>query len=84
MRRWEATNSAAYEGAQLREGLFDETNTASTVWADMAYCSQANEAFLKKNGFVSRIHRNSMQIHKRRLSDRLRRGSHCCPPLPPA
>jgi IS5 family transposase len=33
------------------------TNTASTVWADTAYRSAANEVFLGKNGFVSRIHR---------------------------
>jgi IS5 family transposase len=27
------------------------------VWADTAYRSKANEEFLAKNGFVSRIHR---------------------------
>ena len=56
-RRWDATDAAAYEGARLREGLLDKTNTASTVWADTAYRSKANEEFLAKNGFVSRIHR---------------------------
>lgn len=34
IRRWEATDAAAYEGARLREGLLDKTNTASAVWAD--------------------------------------------------
>lgn len=57
IRRWETTDAAAYEGARLREGLLDRTNTASTVWADTAYRSKANEEFLEKNGFVSRIHR---------------------------
>ncbi len=57
IRRWDATDAAAYEGARLREGLFDKTNTASAVWADTAYRSKANEAFLESNGFVSRIHR---------------------------
>lgn len=57
IRCWEATDAAAYEGARLREGLLDKTNTASTVWADTAYRSKANEEFLAKNGFVSRIHR---------------------------
>jgi transposase, IS5 family len=57
IRRWDATDAAAYEGARLREGLLDKTNTASTVWADTAYRSKANEEFLAKNGFVSRIHR---------------------------
>ena len=37
--------------------MLDKTNTASTVWADTAYRSKANEEFLEKNGFVSRIHR---------------------------
>ena len=51
------TDAAAYEGARLREGLLDPGNTARTVWADTAYRSSANEAFLDKHGFVSRIHR---------------------------
>jgi IS5 family transposase len=57
VRRWSATDAAAYEGARLREGLLDKTNTASTVWADTAYRSKANEEFMAKNGFVSRVHR---------------------------
>jgi transposase, IS5 family len=57
IRRWEATDAAAYEGARLRQGLLDKTNTASPVWADTAYRSKANEEFLAKNGFISRIHR---------------------------
>jgi IS5 family transposase len=57
IRRWSATDAAAYEGARLREGLLDNTNTASAVWADTAYRSRANEEFLERNGFVSRIHR---------------------------
>ena len=57
IRRWLATDAAAYEGAKLREGLLDRTNTASTVWADTAYRSAANETFMDENGFVSRVHR---------------------------
>jgi IS5 family transposase len=57
IRKWTATDAAAYEGARLREGLLDKTNTASGVWADTAYRSAANEAFMHKNGFVSRVHR---------------------------
>jgi len=37
--------------------LLDKANTASGIWADTAYRSVANEAFLAKNGFVSHIHR---------------------------
>jgi transposase, IS5 family len=57
IRKWAATDAAAYEGARLREGLLDKSNTASGVWADTAYRSAANEAFMEKNGFVSQIHR---------------------------
>ncbi len=57
IRTWSATDAAAYEGARLRDGLLDKTNTASSVWADTAYRSAANETFMEKNGFVSRVHR---------------------------
>jgi len=57
IRKWAATDAAAYEGARLREGLLDKTNTAGAVFADTAYRSATNEAFMEKNGFVSRIHR---------------------------
>ncbi len=57
IRCWAATDAAAYEGARLREGLLDRTNTASAVWADTAYRSKANEEYLARKGFISRIHR---------------------------
>jgi IS5 family transposase len=57
IRCWLATDAAAYEGARLREGLLDRSNTASTVWADTAYRSKANEAFLEARSFISQIHR---------------------------
>jgi hypothetical protein len=45
----------------LRDGLLDKTNTASSVWADSAYRSKANETFLANNGFTSKIHRKKPQ-----------------------
>jgi IS5 family transposase len=56
IRRARTTDAAAHDGARLREGLIDPANTASDVWADTAYRSAANEAFLAKAGKVSRIH----------------------------
>jgi transposase, IS5 family len=56
IRRQKVTDAAAHDGARLREGLIDPTNTASDVWADTAYCSQANEDFLADRGKTSRIH----------------------------
>jgi transposase, IS5 family len=57
IRKWRATDAAAFEGRQLREGLLDKTNTAGGVWADTAYRSAANEEFMEQNGFVSHVHR---------------------------
>lgn len=57
IRKWAASDAAAYEGRMLRRGLLDKTNTGSAVWADTAYRSKKNEAFMARNGFTSRIHR---------------------------
>jgi transposase, IS5 family len=73
IRKWTATDAAAYEGARLREGLLDKTNTAASVWADTAYRSAANEAFMAKNGFVSRIHRKKPK--GRPMPDAVRRAN---------
>ena len=56
IRREMTTDAGAHDGARLREGLIDPANTASDVWADTAYRSAANEAYLDKAGKVSRIH----------------------------
>jgi IS5 family transposase len=55
------TDTAKFEGAMLRDGLLDKTDTASSVWADSAYRSKANETFLAANGFTSKIHRKKPQ-----------------------
>jgi IS5 family transposase len=57
IRKWNASNAAAYAGRLLRHGLLDKSNTASGVWADTGYRSQKNETFVARNGFVSHIHR---------------------------
>src|SRR5512134_350864 len=56
IRRGKVTNAAAHDGARLREGLIDQNNTASDVWADSAYRSAENERFLARIGKTSRIH----------------------------
>ena len=50
------------EKNDLREGLLDKTNTASSVWADTAYRSKANEDFMEKQGFVSKVHRKKPHL----------------------
>ena len=50
-----------------------KTNTASAVWADTAYRSAANEAFMAKNGFVSHVHRKKPK--GRAMPDMMRRAN---------
>jgi transposase, IS5 family len=57
IRRQKVTDAAAHDGARLREGLIDPSNTASDVWADTAYRSKANEDFLADRCKTSRTHR---------------------------
>lgn len=57
IRRRLVTDAAAHDGARLREGLIDPNNTAAGVWADTAYQSRANRAYLDERGKVSHIHR---------------------------
>ena len=56
IRRWTVTDAARHDGALLPE-LIDRNNTASEVWADTAYRSQANETFLASRLLRSQIHR---------------------------
>ena len=62
IRTWKATDAAASDGARLREGLLDKTNMASTGWADTAYRSKANEEFMEKHGFVSKVHKKKPHL----------------------
>ena len=57
IRRQTVTDAAQHDGARLREGLIARTNTSRSVWADSAYRSVENEAWLEAHGMVSRIHR---------------------------
>lgn len=57
IRRWDVTDAARHDGRMLRRGLLDKTNTGSGVWADSAYRSKKNEAFMERHGFTSHVHR---------------------------
>jgi IS5 family transposase len=56
IRKCKVTDGARFDGRMLRDVVTND-NTASDVWADTAYRSQANEKWLKRQGRVSRIHR---------------------------
>lgn len=55
-------DAAASDGARLREGLLDKTNTASSIWADTPYRSKANEDLMDKEGLVSKVHRKKPHL----------------------
>ena len=55
IRTWVASAANAHDGARLAD-LISRDNTASGVWADTAYRSKKNEAFLAKGMFTSNIH----------------------------
>ena len=56
IRRGTVTDGARFDGRMLRD-LVTRDNTASDVWADTAYRSRANEAWLQAIGRVRHIHR---------------------------
>ncbi|WP_237915199.1 transposase, partial [Acetobacter senegalensis] len=42
------------------KGFFEPST--SDIWADTAYRSKANEAFMEKHGFVSKVHRKKPHL----------------------
>ncbi|MBS3961634.1 MAG: transposase, partial [Sandarakinorhabdus sp.] len=55
IRTWETSAANAHDGARLPE-LVSRENMAAGVWADTAYRSKKNEAFLARGMFKSHIH----------------------------
>jgi len=56
IRKAAVTSAADSDGRQVRR-VIDTATTAGDVWADSAYRSSQNEAWLKANMLKSRIHR---------------------------
>ena len=56
VRRFVVTHAARHDGSQLAS-MLDTANTASDVWADTAYRSQANLALIEKRGLVAQFQR---------------------------
>jgi hypothetical protein len=72
IRKGKVTDGARFDGRMLRDVVTSD-NTASDVWADTAYRSQANEKWLKAQGRVSRIHRKKPR--GKPMPDHVRRGN---------
>ncbi|MFC3216430.1 IS5 family transposase [Novosphingobium panipatense] len=72
IRTWDASAANAHDGARLPV-LISPDNTASGVWADTAYRSKKNEAFLAKGMFTSHIHQR--KPHRRAMPERIARAN---------
>jgi hypothetical protein len=72
IRTWDASAANAHDGARLPV-LISPDNTASGVWADTAYRSKKNEAFLAKGMFTSHIHQR--RPHRRAMPERIARAN---------
>ena len=70
--KWDVSDAAVNYGKRLNV-LLDKENTASSVWADTAYRSKTNEAFMAKTGFSSQVHHKKPP--RRALPDSLARAN---------
>jgi transposase, IS5 family len=73
IRKWDVTDASRHDGRMLRRGLLDGTNTGTTVWADTAYRSAANEDFMERHGFRSQVHHRKPK--GRPMAAHIRRGN---------
>ena len=73
IRKWDVTDASRHDGRMLRRGLLDKTNTGSTVRADSAYRSKANETFMEKHGFRSQVRHRKPR--GRPMAPHIRRGN---------
>jgi len=72
IRTWDASAANAHDGARLPD-LVSKANTGSGVWADTAYRSKKNEAFLAAGMFKSHIHQKRKP--RQPLPDRIARAN---------
>ena len=56
IRHYAVTDASVYD-SNVFEELVDHSNTSKDLWGDSAYRSREKEAWLKKNGYRSRIQR---------------------------
>lgn len=72
IRTWDASAANAHNGARLPD-VVSKDNTGSGVWADTAYRSKKNEAFLTKGMFTSHIHQKKPS--RRPMPERIARAN---------
>ena len=62
VRRYVVTSASVHDSQKL-DDVLDPANTASGVWADSAYRSEATETALAERGLTSHIHRRGTRGH---------------------
>jgi Transposase DDE domain len=67
LRRYSITHAAAHDGGQLG-AVLDRDNTASDVWADIAYRSAANLALLDRRALKPQFQRKKPRADRCRLT----------------
>lgn len=72
IRAFKVTDAARHDGAQMKD-LVRRDVLATGIWADSAYRSKANEAWLARHGLVSNIHRRKPK--GRPMPEHVRRGN---------
>lgn len=72
IRTWDASAANAHDGARLPD-LISTSNTGSGVWANTAYRSKKNEAFLERGMFKSHIHQR--KPNRRAMPERIARAN---------
>jgi IS5 family transposase len=72
IRTWGTSAANAHDGARLPD-LISTGNTGSGVWADTAYRSKKNEAFLAAGMFKSHIHQRRKP--RRSLPERIAKAN---------
>jgi len=72
IRSFTVTDASRHDGAQL-DRVVRRDILATGVWADSAYRSRKNEAWLSQHGLVSHIHRKKPK--GRPMPDHIRRGN---------
>ena len=74
IRSWAATSAVRHDRGDLRE-IITTNNTASDVWADAAYRSKTDEAWLRDHSLANQIHHEKLPPPRRPLSGAATRPS---------
>jgi len=73
IRKYKITDASVHD-SNVFEELLDSSNSSKDLWADSAYRSQEKEAFLKEEGYRSKVQRKGYK--NKPLTQREQQGNH--------